>query len=115
MSKILGLAVAAVIVVSSVSVYAGSACCAAGKAKEQAKATSCSDQLAKLNLTDSQKQQVGSLEKACAKATSRSECHDIMSKGLSKILTPEQYKDWNAMCDKAGASGCTAAKAQPKS
>jgi hypothetical protein len=113
MNKVLGLVLASVVALSVAS-YAGSGCCAAGKAKAEAK-TSCiaNDTLTKLNLSDDQKSQVANLMESCKKATSKSECRTLMSDGLGKILTASQYAQWKADCDKATGTGeCPYTKAQ---
>ena len=115
MKRILGLAVAAVVLVGTVSAFAGGdGCCMGKKAKGEAKA-SCSDMFGKLNLSKEQQAKVTALMEQCRNATSKSECKAMMSEGLEKILTPEQLTQWKADCDKAKASGDCPMKGEKKS
>jgi Spy/CpxP family protein refolding chaperone len=105
MKKFLVLAVAAIITMGAVAVYAGQGCCA-GMSKSGAKGGACSgDMFSKLNLTGEQKAKIEALKADCRRATSTSECHDVFSKGLEKILTPEQLTQWKTQSDKAMKSG----------
>jgi Spy/CpxP family protein refolding chaperone len=104
MKKVLGLVLAAVVAMGVVS-YAGSGCCAAGKAMSDGKGCPLSDITSKLDLTDEQKTKVAALKTECKRASSTSECKTIMSDGLSKILTAEQFAQWKADCDKVKGSG----------
>ena len=104
-------AVAAALLVGAASVYAGDGCCAAGKMKDSAKGAACGDMFSKLKLTDEQKAKVTTLKEQCNRATSTSECRDIMAKGMEQILTPEQFAQWKANCDRAMKSGaCSSMK-----
>jgi Spy/CpxP family protein refolding chaperone len=115
MKKLLAFAVAAVVAWSAASVFAGGSCCSAGKAKTSAGA-GCDSMFSKLNLSKEQQAKVTALMEQCKRATSTSECHDIMSKGLQQILTPEQFAQWKADCGKAATSGeCPYMKGQKKS
>jgi Spy/CpxP family protein refolding chaperone len=105
MKRILAFAVAAIITMGAAAVYAGPGCCA-GMSKTGAKGGACSgDMFSKLKLTDEQKAKVEALKADCRRATSTSECHDVFSKGLEKILTPEQLTQWKAQSDKAVKGG----------
>ena len=124
MKRLLGLAVAMAVLIGTASVYADGGCCAAGKAKMGAKRAACGDMFSKLNLTDVQKAKVAALKDECLKATSTSERHQMMAKGMQDILTPQQFAQWKAMCDtgmKSGAcpamksSGCPFMKSGQKS
>jgi hypothetical protein len=102
MKRFLAFAVAAVVVLSAAVVYAGQGCCAGMSAK----GASCSgDMFSKLNLTPDQKARVNTLMMECHKATSTSECHEIINSGLEKILTPDQLAQWKAMGNKAAKGG----------
>jgi len=60
-----------------------------------------------LNLTDSQKAKVETLKADCRRATSTSEYREMFNAGLQKILTPDQYAQWDAHSGKAmSSSGC---------
>jgi len=124
MKRLLGLAVAAVVLIGTASVYADGGCCAAGKAKMGAKGAACCDTFSKLNLNDMQKAKIAALKDECLKATSTSERRSMMAKGMQDILTPEQFAQWKSMCDagmKSGAcpamksSGCPFMKSGEKS
>ena len=107
MKRLLGLAVAVVILIGAASVYADGGCCAAGKAKSAA----CGDMFGKLKLTDDQKAKVTALKDECLKATSTSERREMMTKGMQSILAPEQFAQWKSACDKGMKSGgCTSMK-----
>jgi Spy/CpxP family protein refolding chaperone len=111
MKKLMGMLIAAAVLTGGVSVYAGSACCAAGKAKGQAKAGSasqCGDIFAKLNLTDAQKEKLAALQADCERAVSTSESREKFAKGIREILTPEQLAQCKAECEKAGVKNCPA-------
>ena len=105
MKKLLAFAVAAIITIGATAVYAGQGCCA-GMSKSGAKGAACGGGMfSKLNLTDEQKAKVDALKADCRRATSTSECHEIFSQGMEKILTPEQFAQWKAQSDKAMKSG----------
>lgn len=110
MKKLFAFLVATAVIAGAVSVYAGGACCAAkaDKAKMSAAGNSdvCGELTAKLNLTDDQKAKLSALKEECKKATSTSECREMMSKGLEKILTPEQLAQHKAECEKM-SKACT--------
>ena len=115
MKKLLAFAVAAVVGLSAVSVFAGEGCCMSGKAKSTAGA-SCSDMFSKLNLTDSQKAQIEALKERTKTATSTSESHAMFNEGMEKILNADQLTQFKAQCDKAKAGGgCPYMKSQAKS
>jgi Spy/CpxP family protein refolding chaperone len=115
MKKVLAFAVAAVVGLSAMSVFAGGdGCCMAGKAKGAA----CSDMFSKLNLTPEQKAKIDALKDDAKRAVSTSEAHAMFSDGLAKILTPEQLTEFKAQCDKAKAKaggGCPFMNSQKKS
>src|SRR5437016_5305078 len=105
MKKLLAFAVVAIITTSA-AVYADGGGCS-GMSKSNVKGGSCcgGDMFSKLNLTPEQKAKIQALKQDCLKATSTSECHEIMSGGLEKILTPDQLAQWKAHSDKAMKSG----------
>ena len=105
MKRFLAFVVAAVVVMSAAAVYAGEGCCG-GMSKSSAKGGACcGDMFSKLNLTPDQKAKVNTLMADCHKATSTSECRQLMSSGLEKILTPDQLAQWKAMGDKTSKGG----------
>jgi len=114
MKRLLGFAVAVAVLAGVASAYAGgSGCCMGGK---DASSASCSAMFAKLDLTSQQKAQVTALQEQCKRATSTSEYHEMFSKGIEKILTPEQLIQWKTNVDKASKSGqCPYAKSAEKS
>jgi hypothetical protein len=115
MKTVLAFAVAALVGVSTVSVFAGEGCCAAAKAKS-ASGSSCSDVFSKMNLTDAQKAQIDALKEQTKRATSTSESRAMFTAGLEKILTPDQLSQCKAQCDKARAgSECPYMKSPSKS
>jgi Spy/CpxP family protein refolding chaperone len=111
MKRLLGLAAAVAVLIGTASVYADGGCCAGGKAKMSANGAACSDMYSKLKLTEEQKAKVATLKDDCLKATSTSERHAMMTKGMEKILTPEQFAQWKSTCDEGMKSGaCPAMK-----
>ena len=102
MKKLLAFAVVAVMVISVAALYAGEGCCAGKSAKG---ASCCADMFSKLNLTPDQQTRVNNLLADCHRATSHSEFHAMLSSGLQKILTPNQFAQWKASCGKASNSG----------
>jgi Spy/CpxP family protein refolding chaperone len=114
MKRLYSFAVAAALVLGAVSVYAGDGCCAAGKTS--AKSAACGDMFSKLNLTDAQKAKIATLKEQTLRATSTSEAHAMMSKGMEQILTPDQFTQWQSGCDKAmKSSECPFMKSMKKS
>jgi Spy/CpxP family protein refolding chaperone len=105
MKRLFAFTVAVAVIVGAMSAYAGDGCCAAGKAKSEAKSAACGDKFSKLNLTDEQKAKIATLKEQTARATSTSEARAMMSKGMESILTPEQFTQWQSGCDKAAKSG----------
>ena len=114
MKRLLGFVVAVAVLAGVASVYAGgSGCCMGGK---DAAGASCSAMFSKLDLTTQQKAQVTALQEQCKRAASTSEYHEMFSKGVEKILTPEQFTQWKANCEKASKGGqCPYAKSAAKS
>jgi Spy/CpxP family protein refolding chaperone len=105
MKKLVVLMVAVIVTIGAAAVYAGDGCCA-GMSKSSAKGASCSgDMFSKMNLTPDQKTKIETLKQDCRKATSTSELHETFTKGLEKILTPEQLAQWKSQCDKAASGG----------
>jgi len=103
MKKVLAFAVAAIITMGAVAVYADGGGCS-GMTKSSAKGGSCcGDMFSKLSLTDDQKAKIESLKADCGRATSTSERHQIFSQGLEKVLTPDQLAQFKAQCDAAKA------------
>jgi Spy/CpxP family protein refolding chaperone len=102
MKRLLAFAVAALVGLGVASVYAGGGCCA-GMSKSSVKGACSGDMFSKLNLTDAQKTQIEALKLSTKHATSTSEAHAMFSKGLEKILTPEQLTQFKAQCESAKA------------
>ncbi len=114
MKKLLGFAVAMAVLAGVASTYADGGC--SGMAGKSSSGSCCSAMFSKLDLTSQQKAQVTALQEQCKRATSTSEYHEMFSKGLEKILTPEQLTQWKANVDKASKSGqCPYAKSGEKS
>jgi Spy/CpxP family protein refolding chaperone len=112
MKRLLALLVAGVVGFGVASAFAGEGCCAAGKAKADAKA-GCGDMFSKLNLTDAQKSKVAELKKECDATKCTEASRAKFMAGLKGILTPEQMAQCEAECKKAGASSsCPMKKAE---
>jgi Spy/CpxP family protein refolding chaperone len=121
MRRLFAVVVAMAVTVGAASVSVAKNCCPGeGAKKAEAPAegkAGCGDKFAKLNLSDEQKAKVNALMQQCQKATSKSECREMMSSGLEKILTPEQMTQWKADCEKMNkANGeCPYMKSHKKS
>ncbi len=113
MKRVLAFAVAVAVLTGAASLYAGEGCCAAGKAKTEAKA-GCSDIFSKLNLTDEQKAKVAALKKECDESKCTEAARAKFMAGLKEILTPEQLAQCEAQCKKAGVSACPMKAAEAK-
>lgn len=112
MKRLIALTVVAVLAMGAAA-FAGEGCCAAGKAKTQAKAdgkSGCSDVFSKLNLTDEQKTKVAALKKECDATKCSEASRAKFMAGLKEILTPEQLAQCEAECKKAGISSCPGKK-----
>ena len=114
MKRILTLILAGWVLTSAAWAHCGN--CPGDKAKPDAAAPAKCEKkpadecpmaaaLGKLNLTDEQKAKIAELKQSCAKATSQSEARQQCSAGLQKILTAEQYQQWQDAC-KAGEKKC---------
>ena len=118
MKRLMVLTAAAAFVIGALTVQAGEGCCAAGKAKLQAKAegkAGCGDILSKLNLTEEQKTKVAALKKECDASKCSEAGKAKFMAGLKEILTPEQLAQCEAECKKAGAEkSCPMKKAEAK-
>jgi Spy/CpxP family protein refolding chaperone len=117
MKKVLGFAVAAMMLAGGSSVFAGAACCAAGKAKSEAKVSKagCGDIFAKLDLTEEQRAELEALKAECDEAGCTIESREKFMSGLKEILTPEQLEQCKALCEKAKGSACPFMKGESKS
>jgi Spy/CpxP family protein refolding chaperone len=65
--------------------------------------------LEKLNLTDEQKAKIDDLKKQCAAAESKDAAMKMCADGLKKILTEDQFKQWEEGCK--AEKGCGGKKA----
>jgi Spy/CpxP family protein refolding chaperone len=119
MKRLLAFAVAGVVALGAASVFAGGACCAAGKDKKiSAKAdgkAGCGDVFAKLNLTDEQKTKLAALKAECDKEGCSEASHTKFMKGMKEILTAEQLALCESECKKETKSGCPYMKGEKKS
>jgi Spy/CpxP family protein refolding chaperone len=104
MKRMIGIVVAAAVVSGVAAVYAGDACCAAGKAKAGATG-SCAGMFSGLKLSDEQQAKVDALVKECQGAKCTEESRAKFMAGVKGVLTAEQYTEWQAQCDKAKKSG----------
>jgi len=115
MKRLLGFAVAVAVLAGIASAYADGGGCS-GMAGKSSAGGCCSAMFSKLDLTSQQKAQVTALQEQCKRATSTSEYHEMFSKGIEKILTPEQLTQWKANVDKVSKGGqCPYAKSAEKS
>jgi hypothetical protein len=114
------LAAIALMGMTTAKVQAGCGGCGAHgdkAAKAEAKAgCASSDCFAKMELSDDQKAKITEARKQCANATSKEECRKICAANFEKILTPEQYKQWQAATTDCPAAkgGCPFSKAAAK-
>jgi Spy/CpxP family protein refolding chaperone len=110
MNKFLAFVCTATILVGASAAFAGEGCCAAGKAKQtSAKAASCDDVLAKMNLTDAQRAKLAELKADATKAGWSDEAKATYAKAVEQVLTPEQRAACKSACDTAAKDGKGAA------
>jgi gamma-glutamyl phosphate reductase len=109
MKKMIGWMLAAVVALSASAAYAACGSCP-GDAKKAAK-PACCVALEKLTLTADQKAKVAELQAECKKAGCPVEGQKKMAEGLKKILTDQQYQEWEKACAEAKkAGGCPSGK-----
>jgi hypothetical protein len=114
MKRLLGLVVAVAVLAGVASAYADGGC--SGMVGKSSAGGCCSAMFSKLDLTSQQKAQVTALQEQCKRATSTSESHEMFTKGVEKILTPEQLIQWKANMEKSSKGGqCPFAKSAEKS
>jgi len=72
-----------------------------------------SDCFAKMDLTEDQKTKIAEVRKQCAKAESKEECRKVCAANFEKILTADQFKQWQEATTGCGAAkgGCPFSKA----
>ena len=80
---------------SVASVYAGGACCSKVEKDGQISYT-----FASLNLSADQESKLKALEADCAKAGCTEESMNKFTSEAKEILTPEQFAQFKAACDK---------------
>jgi len=103
MKRMLWMVVVSGLLVGAMSVRAGEGCGAAGKGKD--KTAGCAAMFSKLNLTADQKAKIDALCADCQKSGCTKEKHAKVTAALKDILTAEQYKQWQADCEKAKGKG----------
>jgi len=106
------LAAACVFTVGARAADEGTAAKPAAKAACCVAHSSCDAVLAKLTLTDEQKQKIAALNEECGKVSCPKTARTKCMKGLSEILTAEQFAQVKESCGKSG--GCPMKKAEPK-
>ena len=95
MKRVFGVMLVSVLLLGTMSVFAGEGCCAAGTSAKPA------DCFAKLNLTADQKAKVDALQADCKTSACTMAAHEKLAAGLKTILTPEQYTQWTKACEQA--------------
>jgi Spy/CpxP family protein refolding chaperone len=121
MKRLFSMVAALALILGAASVYADGGGCCAGMSKSSKMSASCGDMMSKLNLTDAQKAKISALKDQTTRAaTSTSEAHAMMSKGMEQILTPDQLAQWQSGCEKAtktssGTGECPFMKSMKKS
>lgn len=112
--------IACALLAASVTAHAGAGCCAAGKAKSEAKTTAttkldgCYAMLSRLDLTPDQKAKVDALHAECQKEKCTDTSQAKFVKGLEQILTPAQVAQCKELCAKEGKGACLMAQAANK-
>ncbi|MCS7048547.1 MAG: hypothetical protein NZ483_04545 [Verrucomicrobiae bacterium] len=112
--------VAVLALAAATTAFAGPGCCAAGKAKSDAKASadakwgSCGAMLSKLDLTPEQKAKVEALAAQCEKEKCSDTAKANYAKGLEQILTAEQIARCKELCAKEGKGACLMAQTAKK-
>ncbi|MBM3859073.1 MAG: hypothetical protein FJ395_05420 [Verrucomicrobia bacterium] len=105
MKKVIGMIVAAVVLISASAVFAQ-----CGGCPSQAKAKSdkpCCVALEKVKLTDAQQAKVAALQSECKGISCPVATQKKMAKELKTILDKKQYKQWEQACADAKKSGGT--------
>lgn len=114
MKRMIGLILAAVMLTGASVVYAGGACCPAGKDAKAVKKDGCGDAFSKLNLTEDQKKKLAALKSECDKAGCSEESRAKFMSGVKGILTEEQLAQCKAECEKSSKGGCPMMKGDSK-
>jgi Spy/CpxP family protein refolding chaperone len=104
----------AVLVIGAQASFANCGKCPGDKAKADKKAASCPS-MDKLNLTAEQKTKVEALCGECKKGSCDKTAEKKLQAGMKEILTADQYKQWNELCQAQSAKGgcCASKKAAP--
>ena len=107
MKKIIGLLLAAAVMVGVATLYAQGGCSSCGTS---AGAKGCplagkADTMGKLNLNDEQKAKIVALREECTKAGRTPESCAKFMKSMESVLTAEQLTAWKAACQKAKQGG----------
>lgn len=112
MKKLLGWMLAAVVLTSASAAFAQ---CGAGAGGPKAKGGKppCCVALEKLTLTDDQKAKVATLQEEFKKGGCPIEGRKKIAEGLKKILTDQQYQEWEKACADASKAGGCGAGAKP--
>lgn len=98
------LLVAGALLVATTAVYAGQGCCLS-KTKAAQTETNCMGSFAGLQLSDEQKTKLAAVSAECAKSGCSQAAHAKCAASAKEILTPEQFSQWKAQCDKMRKSG----------
>lgn len=107
MKKMLGWILAVMVLGTAVRVVAEEKA-ASEKKPAMEKKYCCESVFSKLNLTDEQKQKIAELQEGCKGGSCPVTRKQKMEEGLKKILTPEQFKQWQDACTETTAKGCPA-------
>ena len=109
MKKVFGWMLAAVLMISASAAFADCGTCGSD-AKAKGGKPPCCMALEKLTLTADQKAKVTALQAECMKGGVSKEGCQKMCEGLKKILTNDQYQQWEKACSEAKKSGDCPAK-----
>ena len=111
MNRILGWMLAAVVFISASAAFAQCGSCGAESKAKGAKPPCCAA-LEKLTLTDDQKTKVTALQAEWMKDGVSKEGCKKMGEGLKKILTDDQYQQWEKAFAEAKKGGACPAKTE---
>lgn len=104
MKRLIGWVAVAMMLAGSGAVFAGGACCPARAVKQQAQ-NGCGDTLAGLDLSAEQQAKLAALAAECQQGKCSKRANQKFVRGVKEILTPQQYAQWQAQCEKARKSG----------
>jgi hypothetical protein len=106
MKKVIGMIVAAVVLITASAAYATG--CGGCPSHAKAKSTKpCCVALENVKLTDAQQAKVAALQSECSGISCPVASQKKMAKDLKGVLDAKQYKQWEKACATARKTGAT--------